>query len=426
MTGLARLPELRGELSTREADLAAAAGDFGNLVRRRPLAVFRPADAADVAALVRYGRAAGVPVVPRGAGHSVDGQSQVQGGITVDLRSLATVRPAGPDLVSADAGARWSAVVDATLPGGLVPPVLPDYLELTVGGTLAVGGLGGASHRYGSVADNVRDLDVVTPDGTLLTCSPTRDADLFDAVRGTQGQYGIITRATVSLTPAPGAVRHYRLPHRDLGTLLGDQLRLIADGRFDHVEGQARYVAGAGWRFVLEAVAGFTPPEGPDDRELLAGLRHERGGEEVRTLSPGDFLRRAAPVEALLRSRGSWQHHPHPRCNVLLPGRHAEAVIAGFLDGLDPGDLGADSGLLLYPVPTGLLAAPNVPKAHDIVTVLFGVHCTVPPGDPGALERIRKGNEALRTAARQAGGSTYGSPTAYHEELHRGEAEPAR
>ncbi|GHG45572.1 FAD-binding protein [Streptomyces griseocarneus] len=417
------LPGLRGVLSTREADLDAAARDFGNRVRRRPLAVLRPADAGDVAAVVRFGREHGITVVPRGAGHAVDGQAQARDGIVVDLGSLDRVRPAGPDAVAVGAGARWDAVADAVLPGGRTPPVVPDHLGLTVGGTLSAGGFGGTSHRHGSVADTVHDLEVVTPDGERVTCSPTKDPALFDAVRGTQGEHGIITRATLALTRARGAARRYLLPYHDLGTFLADQRRLIEDGRFDHVEGQARPAGdgeGAGWVYVLEAMAAFDPPHEPDDRALLAGLAHRRGAEETGTSGYGDFLRRAAPLEARMREAGSWQDDPHPRCNVLLPGRHAEDVIAATLAGLTAADIGPGGGVLIYPVPTERILAPNVPKASgDAVTVLFGLQRTAPRGEPGTLERMERGNAALRETAAGVGGVGYTATTAFHEERAR-------
>ncbi|PNG23850.1 FAD-linked oxidase [Streptomyces cahuitamycinicus] len=404
-----RIPSLRGVLSTRDADLDAVARDFGNRVHHRPLAVLRPADPADVAAVVRFGRDCGLAVVPRGAGHSVDGQAQAKDGIVVDLSSLAAVHELGPDWIRVEAGARWSAVVAATLPCGLAPPVLPDYLELSVGGTLSVGGLGGASHQYGCVADNVLELEVVTPEGTLLTCSPTRNAELFDAVRASQGQHGIMTGVTLALTEARSTARRYLLGYRDLGAFLADQQRLTEDRRFDHVAGQARH-EGPGWLFVLEAMKAFVPPNEPDDRDLLDHLAYQRGTEVIETTGYEAFLQRLAPFEASMRALGSWQRHPHPRCNVLLPGRHAEVIISETLDNLPPEDLGVGGSVLIYPVPTACLAAPRMPKAHDATTVLFGVQRTAPPGDRAALDHMRRSNAALRMRAQRAGGASYSPP----------------
>lgn len=412
--GAVTLPAFVGGISVRDGDLAAAARDFGHHVHRRPLAVLRPGSAFDVAEIMRFGRAHGLPVVARGAGHSVDGQAQVQGGIVVDMSSLAGVHAAGPDRISVDAGARWSAVVAVTLPHGTAPPVLTDYLELSVGGTLSVGGIGGASHRHGCQADNVHELDVVTPSGELLTCSATRNASLFDAVRGSQGQHGIITRATLALAPAPAAARCHRLTYHDLGTYLADQRRLIEEERFDHVDGQARYVDGSGWRYVLEAVSAYTPPDEPDDRALLRDLAHERGSEEVVTGSYGDFLGRFVHIAAHLWSIGSWQL-PHPRCNLLLPGRHAETVVSEVLVDLAPELLGLGGSVLLYAIPSARIAAPNVPTARDPLTVVLGVQRTAPPDDQWTLDRMRQANAALHQRAREIGGASYAYPSAHHD-----------
>ncbi|MEO7263161.1 MAG: FAD-linked oxidase, partial [Jatrophihabitantaceae bacterium] len=250
-------------------------------------------------------------------------------------------------------------------------------------------------------------LDVVTSDGEFRSCSQTRHAELFDAVRGTQGQHGIITRASVALTPAPSAARSYQLRYHDLGTFLGDQGRLVHDRRFDHVLGRADYGEGAGWHFVLEALATFSPPEEPDDRLLLDGLGHARGTEQIDASSYLDFLYRLDPVEALLRSAGSWQNQPHPRCNVLLPGRHAETVISDVLDSLTPDDIGVGGSVLIYSIPTARLAAPHMPKARDALTVVFGLQRTAPLDDPQTLNRMRRANAELHARAGRLGGASY-------------------
>ncbi|MER6910149.1 FAD-binding protein [Streptomyces sp. NPDC000594] len=415
--GVVPLPELRGTLSTADADLIAVAGDFGNRIHHRPLAVVRPADAADVAAVVRFGDVCGIPVVPRGAGKSVDGQAQAPDGIVLDLTSLATVGPVAGDRVTAAAGARWSAVVSTTLAHRLMPPVLPDYLELSVGGTLSAGGFGGTSHRYGSQADHVDALDVVTPDGSLTRCSPTRNTALFDAVRGSQGRYGVIVRATLALTRAPALARVHRLVYRDLGVFLADQRRLIGDGRFGHVLGQAfpGVLPGSGdgeWAFVLEAMTAFDPPHPPDDGALLGDLAYEPGTAESATTPLAEFLHRLAPLEERLRAAGSWQSDPHPRRTVLLPGRHAERVVAATLRRLTAAGLGTGGSVLLYPVPTGRIGAPGVPVARDPITVVFGLQRTAPPGERAVLDAMLRGNADLLAEAERLGGAGYAGPPA--------------
>jgi cytokinin dehydrogenase len=103
-----------------------------------------------------------------------------QGGVVIDMSTLNTIHSIASDRMVVDAGATWSAVVDAALAQGLTPPVLTAFIELSVDGTLSVGGIGGMSHLYGVQTDNVLELNVVVADGRELTCSATQNADLFN------------------------------------------------------------------------------------------------------------------------------------------------------------------------------------------------------------------------------------------------------
>ncbi len=80
-----------------------------------------------------------------------------------------------------------------------------------VGGTLSVGGIGGASPHYGAQVDTVLELEVVTGAGRRIRCSPGRHLELFQAVLAGLGQCAVLVRATLRLLPAPSRVRHYRL-----------------------------------------------------------------------------------------------------------------------------------------------------------------------------------------------------------------------
>ncbi len=144
--------------------------DFGGIVERSPARVVRPASPDEVVAAVREATAQGLDAVPRGTGHSTFGQSLTTG-VSLDLRGLSGVHENGERHAAVAAGTTWREVLAATLPPGLVPPVLTDHLDVTVGGTISAGGVGGTSHLHGTQADNVLALDVVA-DGALVTCSP--------------------------------------------------------------------------------------------------------------------------------------------------------------------------------------------------------------------------------------------------------------
>ena len=142
----------------------------------------------DVVALVRYANRHGIAVSMRGQGHSTNGQSQVHAGVVIDSSTLSEVHEIGADRVTADAGVLWIDLARATLAHGLTPPVFTDYLDLSVGGTLNAGGIGGTTQRVGMQVDNVLALEVVTGRGELVSCSPTRNRALFEAVLGSLGQ----------------------------------------------------------------------------------------------------------------------------------------------------------------------------------------------------------------------------------------------
>ena len=137
-------PPLDGELRFDDQARAAAAEDFGHVVHQRPEGLVLPTSDEDVAAAVRWAAEQGRAFAAQGQRHSAFGRAQVRDGIVADMGRLRTVHSIEPDRVVVDAGATWREVLAATLPRGLAPPVLPDYLDLSVGGVLVVGGVGSA------------------------------------------------------------------------------------------------------------------------------------------------------------------------------------------------------------------------------------------------------------------------------------------
>jgi cytokinin dehydrogenase len=231
-------PPLDGGIRVDDRARAAAADDFGHLVHRTPEGVLLPASEEDVAAAVRWAAEHGRTFAAQGGRHSVFGRGQAGGGVVADMRPLRTVHAIEDDRVVVDAGATWREVLAATLPRGLAPPGLPDYLDLSVGGTLIVGGVGSGISRFGVLSDNVLDLQVVTGRGERLVASPARNPGLFDAVRAGLGQVAVVTRATLRLVPAPRQVRRFLLVYPDLATMLADERLLAREHRFERVQGR--------------------------------------------------------------------------------------------------------------------------------------------------------------------------------------------
>ncbi|WP_432196047.1 FAD-binding protein [Streptomyces sp. bgisy027] len=406
---LVGIPPLDGTLSTDEASLAAASDDFGHIVHRRPVAVLRPGSVRDVVTMVRFCNTHRLPVAPRGQGHTTQGQAQVQGGLVIETAPLTRIGPLGPhsSTVTVGAGIRWSELAKATIAHGLTPPVFTDYLELSVGGTLSAGGIGGQTHRWGAQVDNVTELQVVTGAGEFVRCSRSRRPDLFHAVLAGLGQCAVIVAATVRLVRAPRTVRHYLLPYDDLDTFLEDQRALVREGRFDYVEGQVSADPEGAFRVhTLEAVA-YGPPAGPapDDAVLLRGLRHNSSGVQIADLSYYDFLDRLAPSVAALKEAGLWDW-AHPWLNLLLPGRSAAALVSRMLDALTPADLGPGV-VLVYPVRRDRLTTPLLRAPDDATPYLFAVLRTTPPDDTATVDRLLAANRSAYDLAASAGGTQY-------------------
>ena len=136
------MPFSSGDLDSDPNVRTAAAQDFGHLIYKRPRAVFRPATRYDIASLMRHAAHQGLKVAARVQGHSIYGRALAEDGIVIDMGKISTIRAVEPDRVVVEAGATWGSVLEATLAKGLTPPVLTNYLGLSIGGTIAVGGIG--------------------------------------------------------------------------------------------------------------------------------------------------------------------------------------------------------------------------------------------------------------------------------------------
>lgn len=331
-------PAFGGEL--RRAELADYVTDFGREVTATPAAVLRPAHLEDVLVALRFARRDKLRVVARGQGHTTRGQTLTEGGIVVDLRSLDRVLEVGSGFARVQAGARWRDVLAATLTTGQTPPVLTDYIDLTVGGTLSVGGVGGQSFRHGLQLDNVLELVVATGAGELVRCSPTANAALFDACRGGLGQFGLIVEATLRLEPAPREVEVLKLSYATLASFLHGQLRLANDGRFGYLVGNL--TRADAWRFDVDCVH-----YGPAGADVLAGLDYTAVLER-RRVPYFDFANRLEAMVAAMRRSGAWQA-PHPWIDLFVPASAASSIIEATLGELERPDV-ADGYVMTYPL----------------------------------------------------------------------------
>ncbi len=280
-------------------DREARSRDFGRMARKVPKAVAMPRSAEDVAGIVRGAAGAGLRIAVRGGGHSQGGQSLTDGGLALDTTRLDRVEPLDSELVRAQGGARWGKVVDALAGTGRLPRVLADSGELTVGGTLSAGGIGTTSHRYGTQAGQVEQLEVVTGTGERVRCSPARNRDLFDAVRGGQGQFGIVTEAWIRLRAAGERFRRYELRYRDFDRFADDFERIVDEDRFDRLRTETRVHER---EIVLSAAVEYDGE--PEDEKTLEGLGHD----EVDSIWDTPKVGRAGMYPKW--GFGWWNHHP--------------------------------------------------------------------------------------------------------------------
>ena len=335
------LPGASRNLEDREA----RAFDFGRMTRRVPEAVATPGSVEEVASLVRRAARDGIRLALRGGGHSQGGRSLTDRGVVLDTTALDRVQPAGPELVRAQGGARWGAVVDALMGARRLPPVLVDIGEATVGGTLSAGGIGTSSHRYGAQVEQVEQLEVVTGTGDRVRCSPTRNAGLFDAVRGGQGQFGIITEAWIRLRPAGKRFRQYELHYHDFDRFADDLENMVETDRFDHLRAELRHREN-----LIVLLAAIEYDEEFDDGRVLDALGHD---EHVYTRNTASVGRAGMyPSWAF-----SWLHH-HPWRDWMLPWETLRRLLTEPL--LDPASTPQRpwGWVGLYPIGRGAIEAP--------------------------------------------------------------------
>ena len=399
------LPTLDGELRFDEATRRAAADDFGHLVHRAPEAVLFAASRDDVAKTILWAGRRGLKFAARGNGHSTFGRSQVEHGIVADMSRLRTIGAVEGDRIVVEAGAKWSEVLDVTLARGMTPPVLTDYLELSVGGTLVVGGVGGTTSAFGVQADNVIEIEVVTGAGETIVCSAEHHPHLFDAVRAGLGQVGVVTQATLELVQAPQSVRRFLLAYPDLGTMLAEARALASDDRFDAVQGAIRAAPGDGFDFRLD-VANFDA-EPPDDSKLLAGLSDDAARREAMTTPYRGYLERLAPLEAALRANGQW-HFPHPWLTTFIGDRQVESVVTAELAALKPpADLGPLGQIVLSPLRTSAISSPLLRMPSDELSYAFNLVRLPATDDRRAAGRLVEANKATYRRIKAAGGTLY-------------------
>jgi FAD/FMN-containing dehydrogenase len=171
------------------------------MIDRRPGVVVRPANAGDVIAGVNFARENGVDLAIRGGGHSVPGFGTCDGGVVIDFSGMRGVRVDPTNRTArAEGGATWGDLNAAAHAFGLA--TTGGIISTTgVAGLTLGGGIGYLDRGFGLSCDNLVSADVVTADGRLLVASDHENADLFWAIRGGGGNFGVATSLEFALHP---------------------------------------------------------------------------------------------------------------------------------------------------------------------------------------------------------------------------------
>jgi FAD binding domain/Berberine and berberine like len=171
----------------------AARRVYNGMIDRSPAAIARCADVADVRQAVRFGREQDLLVAIRGGGHNGGGLGTCEGGLVIDLSRMRGVRvdPLART-VRVDGGCTWGDVDHATHAFGMAAP--GGMISTTgVAGLTLGGGIGHLARRCGLSIDNLLEADVVLADGSFVTASPTAHEDLYWALQGGGGNFGVVT-----------------------------------------------------------------------------------------------------------------------------------------------------------------------------------------------------------------------------------------
>jgi FAD/FMN-containing dehydrogenase len=237
--------QLRGPVIRRsDPDYEEARKVYNAMIDRRPNLIVRAAGVADVMTAVRFAREHGLLLAVRGGGHSVPGFGTCDDGLVLDLGRLRGIR-VDPEhrTVRAEGGCTWGDLNHATCAFGLA--TTGGIVSTTgIAGLTLGGGMGYLARSCGLSCDNLLSADVVTADGGFLTCSETREPDLFWALRGGGGNFGVVTSF------------EYRL--HQVGDIFGGPTFFPADS--DALRGYREFIATAPEQ--LGAIFAFTvaPP----------------------------------------------------------------------------------------------------------------------------------------------------------------------
>jgi FAD/FMN-containing dehydrogenase len=361
-----------GNLSERISGAVLARHDPGydearavhnGLVDRKPALIVRCLTTDDVVAALAFARRAQLEVSVRGGGHNVAGRAVADGGVMIDLALMKgiTVDPTART-ATVEGGVVWAELNDAAAAHGLATTGGNVSTTGVAGYTLG-GGLGWLMSKYGLAADNLLAVELVTADGEILQVDGSSHPDLFWALRGGGGNFGVATSFTFRLHP----------------------LRTIVGGLIAH----PLEAAPALLRFYRDAVA-----EASDDLTVFAGLMHAPDGSGTKLSALVVFHTGAtADADRDLRPFESWGSPlvvqvgpmPYPVMNTILdagyPSGSLNYWLSSFTDGL-PDEL-IDVAVERFATVPSPMSAMLLEHFHGAVTRVGPTETAVPHRDEG-------------------------------------------
>lgn len=193
-------------------------------IDHHPALILVPHDAADIAIGIRFARESGLAVAVQATGHGT--LYPADGSLLIVTSRMASIQvDAEARTTRVEAGVIWQQVLDAVTPHGLAP-LLGSSPHVGVVGYMLGGGIGWLGRCYGLGADSLRSLDIVTADGALRRASPSENGELFWALRGGGGNFGVVTAMELALYPVPTVYGGSLLYP---GTSAGEALRFYRD-----------------------------------------------------------------------------------------------------------------------------------------------------------------------------------------------------
>ena len=193
---------VKGQLISRGSDEYDAARQvYNGMINKHPILIVRCADVADVIATVTFARENNLLLAVRGGGHSGAGLGMCDGGVVADLSAMKGIRvEPTAKTVRVEAGCTWGDVDHATHPFELAVP--SGIISTTgVAGLTLGGGHGYLTRKYGLTIDNLLEVDLVLADGRFVTANVENYPDLFWAIRGGGGNFGIVTSFLFKANP---------------------------------------------------------------------------------------------------------------------------------------------------------------------------------------------------------------------------------